>query len=282
MVIYIFSILLIVSMAGLVIMLMDYQRREKKFKLLKIDEVNHQNNNKQTEITHVEKSLMRSNRIVYLSSKLDKNILLKFIIAISIYIITLIPGYLGYYEMSKESSALAFIMVLCVVILIPSRIKKSIVDKKIKKVSEDMPFIIDVMAVCIQSGMTIENSIKYISENTKEINHEIAMLFDRVAKKTNINGVNDALNELTNDVPSAEVNMFCSALQQSIAYGSSVYQVLITLSQDMREMQLLKVEEKVSSLSAKMTIPMMLFIMFPLLVIVAGPGFIGLSQVWSK
>ncbi|HGB5896741.1 TPA: type II secretion system F family protein, partial [Salmonella enterica subsp. enterica serovar Kottbus] len=140
----------------------------------------------------------------------------------------------------------------------------------------------DTMAVCVQSGMTIENALKYIAENTQQINPEIAMLFDRIVKKTNINGVHDALNELTNDVPSAEVNMFCSALQQSVNYGTSLYNVLITLSQEMREMQLLKVEEKVSSLSAKMTLPMMFFIMFPLLVIVAGPGFIGMSQVWSQ
>ncbi|EBP3056810.1 TPA: type II secretion system F family protein [Salmonella enterica subsp. enterica serovar Reading] len=282
MIIYIFTLLIIVSMAGLGVMLIDYHRREKAFGLLKLDDLIERTNRDTEEISNVERSLLRSNKIVYLSSKIDKNIALKLLIVTGAYLAFLVSAFLWHFSLSKEFLILTFIILLCLVILIPDRIKKSVVNSKIKKISEDMPFIIDTMAVCVQSGMTIENALKYIAENTQQINPEIAMLFDRIVKKTNINGVHDALNELTNDVPSAEVNMFCSALQQSVNYGTSLYNVLITLSQEMREMQLLKVEEKVSSLSAKMTLPMMFFIMFPLLVIVAGPGFIGMSQVWSQ
>ncbi|EBS3610831.1 TPA: type II secretion system F family protein [Salmonella enterica] len=282
MIIYIFTLLIIVSIAGLGVMLIDYHRREKAFGLLKLDDLIERTNRDTEEISNVERSLLRSNKIVYLSSKIDKNIALKLLIVTGAYLAFLVSAFLWHFSLSKEFLILTFIILLCLVILIPDRIKKSVVNSKIKKISEDMPFIIDTMAVCVQSGMTIENALKYIAENTQQINPEIAMLFDRIVKKTNINGVHDALNELTNDVPSAEVNMFCSALQQSVNYGTSLYNVLITLSQEMREMQLLKVEEKVSSLSAKMTLPMMFFIMFPLLVIVAGPGFIGMSQVWSQ
>ena len=282
MIIYIFTLLIIVSIAGLGVMLIDFQRREKAFSLLKLDDLIERTNKDTENISNVEKSLLRSNKIVYLSSKIDKNIALKLLILTGVYLAFLITVFLLHLSLSKELLILTFIVLLCVVILIPDRIKKYIVNAKIKKISEDMPFIIDTMAVCVQSGMTIENALKYIAENTQQINPEIAMLFGRIVKKTNVNGVHDALNELTNDVPSTEVNMFCSALQQSINYGTSLYNILITLSQEMREMQLLKVEEKVSSLSAKMTLPMMFFIMFPLLVIVAGPGFIGMSQVWSQ
>lgn len=282
MIIYIFTLLIIVSIAGLGVMLIDFQRREKAFSLLKLDDLIERTNKDTENISNVEKSLLRSNKIVYLSSKIDKNIALKLLILTGVYLAFLITAFLLHLSLSKELLILTFIVLLCVVILIPDRIKKYIVNAKIKKISEDMPFIIDTMAVCVQSGMTIENALKYIAENTQQINPEIAMLFGRIVKKTNVNGVHDALNELTNDVPSTEVNMFCSALQQSINYGTSLYNILITLSQEMREMQLLKVEEKVSSLSAKMTLPMMFFIMFPLLVIVAGPGFIGMSQVWSQ
>ncbi|HFW3091379.1 TPA: type II secretion system F family protein, partial [Salmonella enterica subsp. enterica serovar Reading] len=263
-------------------MLIDYNRREKAFGLLKLDDLNERTNRDTEEISNVERSLLRSNKIVYLSSMIDKNIALKLLIVTGAYLAFLVSAFLWHLGLSKEFLILTFIILLCFVILLPEKIKKSVVNSKIKKISEDMPFIIDIMAVCVQSGMTIENALKYIAENTQQINPEIAMLFDRIVKKTNINGVHDALIELTDDVPSAEVNMFCSALQQSVKYGTSLYNVLITLSQEMREMQLLKVEEKVSSLSTKMTLPMMFFIMFPLLVIVAGPGFIGMSQVWSQ
>jgi len=57
---------------------------------------------------------------------------------------------------------------------------------------------------------------------------------------------------------------------------------VIGLLKEMRELQLLNTEEKVASLSAKMTLPMIAFIMFPLLVIVAGPGIIGMVSIWSN
>ncbi len=81
--------------------------------------------------------------------------------------------------------------------------------------------------------------------------------------KTEVNGINAALEQLYEEVPGTEVRMLCSTLQQSIKYGSSIYQVLIDLSKEMRELQLLNTEEKVASLSAKMTLPMIAFIMFP-------------------
>lgn len=58
--------------------------------------------------------------------------------------------------------------------------------------------------------------------------------------------------------------------------------MLVELSKEMREMQLLSVEEKVASLSAKMAAPMILFIMFPILAIVAGPGFIRMMAIWGS
>lgn len=76
--------------------------------------------------------------------------------------------------------------------------------------------------------------------------------------------------------------MFCTTLQQSIKFGSSIYQTLISLSKEMRDIQLLDMEEKVASLSAKMTMPMIGFIMFPLLAIIAGPGLIGMMSLWGN
>ncbi|VTR14822.1 Uncharacterised protein [Serratia fonticola] len=75
--------------------------------------------------------------------------------------------------------------------------------------------------------------------------------------------------------------MFSSTLQQSIKFGSSVYVVLLELSKEMREIQLLIIDEKVSSLAAKMSLPMILFIMFPILALVGGPGVIRMVAIWS-
>ncbi|HCW0177399.1 TPA: type II secretion system F family protein, partial [Citrobacter freundii] len=135
---------------------------------------------------------------------------------------------------------------------------------------------------CVQSGMTIENALIYISKNIQFINSDIASLLERTAIKIEVSGIVSALDQLYEEVPSAEVRMFCTTLQQSITYGASISTVLVELSKEIREMQLLSVEEKVASLSAKMAAPMILFIMFPILAIVAGPGFIRMMAIWGS
>jgi len=67
------------------------------------------------------------------------------------------------------------------------------------------------------------------------------------------------------------MRMFCTTLKRNINYGDSIYITLMNLSSEIREMQRLNIEEKIASISAKMTVPMMFFILFPSLVVIAGP-----------
>lgn len=230
--------------------------------------------------TPVEKILTRTSRLVFISSMLDKNVIAKAVIVSTLVAILFLLN-VTVYEMSTSMMLLAFIGIIIVVILLPSKIKNSTINKKMKRISTDLPFVIDMVAVSVQSGMTIEKALRYIGDNIIDINPDIASLLDRTMLRTDVSGIGAALDQLYEDVPCEEVRMFCSTLQQSIKYGSSVYQVLIELSQEMRQMQLLSTEEKVASLSAKMTVPMIVFIVFPLLVLVAGPGFLGMMELWK-
>ncbi len=193
-----------------------------------------------------------------------------------------ILGALGILKYDKQTQAIIIGVALVLVILIPPRIKNYVMKKKTKKINVDLPYVIDIMSICVQSGMTIENALIYISKNIQFINSDIASLLERTAIKIEVSGIVSALDQLYEEVPSAEVRMFCTTLQQSITYGASISTVLVELSKEMREMQLLSVEEKVASLSAKMAAPMILFIMFPILAIVAGPGFIRMMAIWGS
>lgn len=232
--------------------------------------------------TPVERIMKKSSRLISLSAMLDKNIMAKGVAAAFLTLLLVIINITGVYAISQDVLLLCVLFIVVVVILLPNLIKEMAIKRHMKRISDDLPFVIDMIAVCVQSGMTIEKALRYIADNTSAINPNIATLFDRVMLKTEVNGINAALEQLYEEVPGTEVRMLCSTLQQSIKYGSSIYQVLIELSKEMRELQLLQIEEKVASLSARMTLPMIVFIMFPLLIIVAGPGIIGMVAIWSN
>lgn len=233
-------------------------------------------------VSNIEKIYRKTSKTVTFFDFLDSNIFLKFGIVIAFSLLIFILGALGILKYDKQTQAIIIGVALVLVILIPPRIKNYVMKKKTKKINVDLPYVINIMSICVQSGMTIENALIYISKNIQFINSDIASLLERTAIKIEVSGIVSALDQLYEEVPSAEVRMFCTTLQQSITYGASISTVLVELSKEMREMQLLSVEEKVASLSAKMAAPMILFIMFPILAIVAGPGFIRMMAIWGS
>ncbi|WED22302.1 type II secretion system F family protein [Vibrio sp. JC009] len=142
----------------------------------------------------------------------------------------------------------------------------------IRKLSSKMPYLLDLMAVCVQTGMTIEASIKYLCKEMKGFDKDLAFMLNRLNDRAQLVGLEQALDELQSMITSNEISSFAMTLNQSLRYGSSIYQVLTTLAADIREMQMLGVEEKIGKLAAKMSIPLIIFIMIPIVILIAAPG----------
>ncbi|OOE50865.1 biotin synthase [Salinivibrio kushneri] len=142
----------------------------------------------------------------------------------------------------------------------------------VKSISNKLPYMLDLMAVCVQTGMTIEASITYLSREMAAFDRDLSFLLTRVNERSRIVGLEQALEELYMRVPSNEMRSFVMTLNQSLQYGTSIYGVLTTLSSDIREVQLLRIEEKIGQLAAKMSVPLIVFIMVPIVILIAAPG----------
>lgn len=280
---YLFSLLLIVlGLCGILIGSLKGNNKNRSLVLLNVHKQSLNKTANENNISHVETILIKSSRWIFITTLLDKNLVLKLLTIVMLGGILFLLNTTGFFQLSMNILLICFLMLSVAVIILPDVIKKRIVGRRLKNISNDLPFIIDMMAVCIQSGMTVEKSIRYISENTKHVNRDISKILERVILKTEVSGINAALEQLYQEIASNEVRMFCTTLQQSINFGSSIYKMLIALGIEMRDIQLLDMEEKVASLSAKMTMPMIGFIMFPLLVIIVGPGLIGMMALWGS
>lgn len=280
--IYILSLLFLVGVYGAGKSLYKDKRKQKIKKMIEIPlrsavEVT----NKAKDISPLEKLLKKNNKTIILAEIFDRNIILKTGMVLFFIFTLLVLEHSRVLVLSTQKKIIIIFIFVIFTIFLPNKIKKIIIDSRIKRISDDLPFVIDMMAVCVQSGMTIESAIRYLSVNTASINPDISVLLRRVIMKMEVSGISGALEMLNNEVPCQEVRMLSSSLQQSVQFGSSVYTVLLDLSKEMREIQLLTVEEKVSKLAAKMSLPMIVFIMFPILLLVGAPGFIRMMALWS-
>ena len=168
--------------------------------------------------------------------------------------------------------SLPMILIFASVILVPSILTNTILNGKIKKIMTDMPGFIDLVAVNVQTGVTIDASLKQVASDFRKLNPDLTHVILRIIRKAELTGLSSALQDLAVSLPTTEIRMFCTVLQQSINFGSSMYPQLIQLSADIRELQLLTMEEKLGTLSAKMSVPLILFIMFPIIILILAPG----------
>ncbi|MCO6547284.1 MAG: type II secretion system F family protein [Gilliamella sp.] len=188
----------------------------------------------------------------------------------------------SFVEIDSGILLITLVIFTILVIFVPDKLLKRQTAKRIRKISQDLPLIIDMMAIMVKSGMTVENGFKYLSTRVKPINRDVAAILDRACLMMDVNGIELAIDLILKEVPCKEVRMFCITLRRSINYGNSIYDALLDLSAEIREIQKLTIEEKIAAIAAKMTVPMMVFFLAPVLVIVAGPVFMNIVSVLSS
>lgn len=175
-------------------------------------------------------------------------------------------------EISRENLALFGIVILVAAIILPGMLRAAFVKRRVKKLSAELPWLVDLLAVSVQCGMTIDQAFVFLSQKMTGINPDLAPFLQRLVRRAEVGGLSPALKQFYQEIPGKETRMLCAMLEQSLQYGSSMYDQLIELSREIREVQLLTIEEHIGKLGAKMSVPLILFFMIPVVVIVAAPG----------
>ena len=220
--------------------------------------------------------LEHSSTLLRRLSQLEKSLPLKGAVAAGCMGLFSVVALLLEYEQQMLAIGAAVILVL--VIFLPGLLRNLLVENKTKALLSDLPRYIDLAAVCVQSGMTIESALGYTTDNFSKINQSLTTVMRRVLRRAELNSLHNALQELRYSIPALEVKMFCTSLQQSAFFGTSVYEQLMELSKDMRDVQLMNTEERISKLSAKLAAPIMLLIALPALLLLVAPSIVRVME----
>lgn len=220
--------------------------------------------------------------ISFLKNFQDKNIWKIYAVIIVFSIFYLINQLIEFIEVDSSVLLIILLFIAISVIIVPDFVVKRQTARKIRMVSRDLPLVIDMMAIMVRSGMTVESSFRYLSTRVKPINKDIAAILERACLMMDVNGIELSVDLIQREVPCKEVRMFCVTLKRSISYGNSIFEALLDLSTEMRELQRLTIEEKIAALAAKLTIPTMVFFLAPVLAIIAGPVFMNIVSTFNR
>ncbi|CNI10359.1 putative tight adherance operon protein [Yersinia frederiksenii] len=275
----IFFILLIII--GLVFIIKVKKRKSKLLTYNKINDIDKSQGKREVkkEINNQEENITKFIEIPFI---LSKSIYSKLLIVIISFIVVVFLLLTKTIDIKLDTFIVIGLMTPMSTLYLPKILIKNIIRKRTEYILKSLPFFIDITAACVQSGMTIDSSLNYAAKKFKLINSDLSLIMIKMTKRAEINGLESAIKELHQCSSTVEIRMFCSALQYSISFGSSVYDQLIKLSQDMREMQLLVIEEKISKLSTKLTLPLFLFILIPFIVLVISPSILEILTYVQK
>ena len=161
---------------------------------------------------------------------------------------------------------------------LPRILVKNAAIKRIEDLTLTFPDALDMMLICVQGGIGLEQTVDRVatevSEHSPILAEELGILSAEMAM---LNDRRSALSEFGKRV-GGHGKSFATALIQAEQYGTSVSQALRVLADELRDIRMANAETKAASLPPKLTVPMILFFLPSLFIIILGPAGIQISQ----
>ncbi|MEP2707736.1 MAG: type II secretion system F family protein [Roseibium sp.] len=167
-------------------------------------------------------------------------------------------------------------------VFIPNVYLKNMIDKRKMTIQRAWPDALDLMLICVESGMSIEAAFQRVAEEvgvqSVELAEELSLTtaelsylserrtaYENLAKRTGVDGVKNVM----------------MALIQAERYGTPVGTAIRTMADDTREERMQMAEQKAASLPPKLTVPMILFFLPVLFFIIMGPAVMQIMDNFS-
>lgn len=158
-------------------------------------------------------------------------------------------------------------------VFFPNLYIQNLITKRQLSIRRAWPDALDLMLICVESGMSIEEAFRRVAEEigtqsvplaeelsltTAELSYlqERRQGYENLAKRTGVEGVKNVM----------------MALIQAERYGTPIGNALRVMADDNREQRMQEAEKKAASLPPKLTVPMIVFFLPVLFVVIMGPA----------
>jgi tight adherence protein C len=164
-------------------------------------------------------------------------------------------------------------------IYLPNLFLRNKITRRQASINRAFPDALDLMLICVESGMSLEATFKRVSEEIGTQSVELAEeLTLSTAELSYLPDRRQTFENLAKRVPLDGVKSLCLALQQSERFGTPVAQTLRVIAQENRDARMTAAEKKAAALPPQLTVPMILFFLPVLFVVILGPAIIKVMQ----
>jgi tight adherence protein C len=155
-------------------------------------------------------------------------------------------------------------------------------SKRQLSIKRAWPDALDLMLICVESGISIEASMRRVAEEIASQSAELAEeMVLTTAELSYLQDRRTAFENLGIRTQLEAVKSTTQALVQAERYGTPVAQALRVLAQESRDQRMTEAEKKAAALPPKLTVPMILFFLPVLIAVILGPAAIRVSDQMS-
>jgi len=168
-------------------------------------------------------------------------------------------------------------------ILGPDQVLKSRRVSREREYSEGFPDLLDLLVASVEAGLSLDAAVSRVTDELVRRYPNLTVHLRALTLELRAGRARkDAWQTFAERLGIDDARALATMLRQSEEMGTSLGETLSVFSQDMRAKRMLKAEEKALALSAKLTVPLILFIFPCLLGSLMLPAAARLSQVFSN
>ena len=170
-----------------------------------------------------------------------------------------------------------------VAILGPDQVLKMRRTTREREYSDGFPDLLDLLVASVEAGLSLDAAVTRVTEELARrypnltVHLRFLVLELRAGKSRK-----EAWSAFADRLGIDDARQLATMLRQAEEMGTSLGDTLTVFSQDMRAKRMLRAEEKALALSAKLTVPLILFIFPCLLGSLMLPAAARLMQVFGK
>ena len=177
------------------------------------------------------------------------------------------------FELASFMKLVACFGAMIVGYYLPQLYVTNAVSKRRQKIQLAFPDSLDLMLICVESGMSIEAAMQKVTEEVATTCPELAEEYGlTTAELSYLQDRKVAYTNLGERTGLEGVKAVVTALVQSETYGTPLGQSLRVMAAENRELRMQEAEKKAAALPPKLTVPMILFFLPVLFVVILGPG----------
>jgi len=155
----------------------------------------------------------------------------------------------------------------------PSYYLNWVKSRRTDQCRKGFPDMMDLLVACLEAGLGIDSALNRVGQEiggrypVLKVNLEIMNLEIRSGRLRN-----EAMVNFASRIDLDEAKALALMLKQAEDMGSSVGKALRVFSEDMKSKRMLLAEERAMALSAKLTVPLILFIFPTIMVLLMVPA----------